>query len=462
MITTVESSILKGLIHDETYTRRVLPYIKATYFESSEGARYFEICSEYFSKYNSCPSAKSIQIALEELSGISEEEFQQIGLAFEDLIQPEELKTDWLVDTTEAWCKERAVYNALMDAISIQDGSDKNRGTDSIPSILSDALAVSFDDHVGHDYLGDYNERYDFYHMKEERTSFGLSTFDKITNGGIPNKTLSVALAGTGVGKSLFMCDFAAKAMMQGKNVLYITCEMSEERIAERIDANLLDINIADIADIPRPIFENKVKALTKKAQGKLYIKEYPTASAHAGHFDALIKELQLKKGFVPDIVFIDYLNICASERYKAGTNANSYTIVKAIAEELRGLAGKHNLPVVTATQTNRGGYQNSDVSLTDTSESFGLPATADLMFALISSEELESMGQIMVKQLKNRYNSISFYGKFVVGVERSKMRLHDVEQSAQADLIDEGAVTSYNDSEPKFQKKSSFADFSF
>jgi len=462
MISTVETSIIKGLIHDETYTRRVLPYIKATYFESPVASRYYRICEDYFSKYDSCPSAKSIQIALEEIEHISEEEFQELGQSFDDLTEPEDNKTEWLVDTTETWCKERAVFLALMDAISIQDGSDKDRGRDAIPQILSEALAVSFDDHVGHDYLADYQARYDFYHLKEERTPFGLDYFDKITKGGLPNKTLNIALAGTGVGKSLFMCDFAARALTQGKNVLYITCEMAEERIAERIDANLLDVNVQDIKDIPRQTFEQKVNKLKGKTQGKLFIKEYPTASAHAGHFDALLKELSLKKGFRPDIIFIDYLNICTSSRYKAGSSANSYTIVKSIAEELRGLAGKHNLPIVSATQTTRGGYQNSDVSLTDTSESFGLPATADLMFALISSEELDQMGQIMVKQLKNRYNDPAKYRKFVVGIDRAKMRLYDVEQSSQPELIDEAAVTSYNESEPKFQKKTSFADFSF
>ena len=463
MLPTVETTILKGLIHDQIYTRRVLPYLKAEYFESSVSRRFFGICQEHFSRYDSCPTRESITVAVEDIDGIAEEEYQALGENFEVLMEEDPQNFDWLVNTTEKWCKERAVYLALMDSISITDGSDRERGPEAIPGILSEALAVGFDDHVGHDYLADYNDRYDFYHLKEERTSFGLSYFDKITKGGIPNKTLNIALAGTGVGKSLFMCNFAAQVLLQGKNVLYITLEMAEERIAERIDANLLDCNVQDIKDIPRPMFESKVQKLTTKTQGKLFIKEYPTASAHAGHFDALLKELALKKGFRPDIIFIDYLNICTSSRYKAGTSANSYTIVKSIAEELRGLAGKHNLPIVSATQTTRGGYQNSDVSLTDTSESFGLPATADLMFALISSEELEQMGQIMVKQLKNRYNDPTMHRKFVVGIDRAKMRLYDVEQSAQAELIDEDAVKSYNKSdEPKFDKKPSFADFSF
>ena len=463
MLPTVEQTILKGLLHNETYTRRVLPYLKDSYFESPVSRRFYSLCSEHFSKYDSTPTRESLLVAVEDLDGIGDEEYRALGESFESLMEPDSQNLDWLVDTTEKWCKERAVYLALMDSISITDGSDKDRGPEAIPGILSEALGVSFDDHVGHDYLVDYNERYDFYHLKEERTSFGLSYFDKITKGGIPNKTLNIALAGTGVGKSLFMCDFAAKVLLQGKNVLYITLEMAEERIAERIDANLLDVNVQDIKDIPRPQFESKLKKLQTKTTGKFFIKEYPTASAHAGHFDALLKELALKKGFKPDIIFIDYLNICTSSRYKAGTSANSYTIVKSIAEELRGLAGKHNLPIVSATQTTRGGYQNSDVSLTDTSESFGLPATADLMFALISSEELEQMGQIMVKQLKNRYNDPTMHRKFVVGIDRAKMRLYDVEQSAQTELVDEDAVKSYTKSvEPKFEKKASFADFTF
>ena len=366
----------------------------------------------------------------------------------------------FLIDETEKWCKERAVYLALLESISIHDGSgDKDRG--AIPSLLSEALSVSFDAHVGHNYLEDYNERYDFYHTKEERISFGLEYFDKITKGGIPNKTLNVALAGTGVGKSLFMCSFASSVLLQGKNVLYITLEMAEERIAERIDANLLNTPIQDIVEIPRPMFETKITNLQEKTKGKLFIKEYPTASAHAGHFDALIKELQLKQDFTPDIIFIDYLNICNSSRYRAGSNVNSYTVVKAIAEELRGLAVKHQVPVISATQTTRSGFSSSDVSLTDTSESFGLPATADFMFALISNEELESMDQILVKQLKNRYNDPTVHRKFVVGIDRAKMRLYDVEQSAQDDVLDTEPDFKYNDEEPKFKTKN-FADFSF
>ena len=465
MLTPIETSIIKGLINDETYTRRVLPHLEEGYFEDSTGRTYFKLCKEYFEKYDSCTNTESLSVEIQALENLSDDEFREIGESFGPISEEYNLKSEWLIDETEKWCKERAVYLALMDAISIHDGSDSDRTRDSIPQILSDALAVGFDDSIGHDYLGDYSDRYDFYHLKEERTSFGIEYLDKITGGGIANKTLSIALAGTGVGKSLFMCDFAAKVLMQGKNVLYITMEMAEERIAERIDANLLDVNIQDMRDVPRQIFESKIAKVRGKTQGRLFIKEYPTASAHPGHFDALIKELQLKQGFKPDIVFVDYLNICASQRFKAGSNANSYTIVKAIAEELRGLAGKHDLPLVSATQTTRSGYGSSDVELTDTSESFGLPATADLMFALIKTEELEEQGQIMVKQLKNRYNDTGFHRKFVVGIDRAKMRLFDVEQQSQSELIDDKAESGYSGGVvSKFQqeKKASFADFTF
>ena len=461
MLTSIESNIIKGLIHNETYTRKVLPYVKDTYFETAVGRTYFELCKEYFSKYNTCPTKDSLQVSIEQLQGLSEDEYQSVGQYFDSLFEETKTQTEWLTDTTEKWCQERAVYLALLESISIHDGkSDTTR--DSIPSLLTEALAVSFDPHVGHDYLNDYKKRYDFYHLKEERIPIGLDYFDKITKGGIPNKTLNIALAGTGVGKSLFMCSFASSALLQGKNVLYITLEMAEERIAERIDANLLNVNIQDIVDVPRPIFENKVTSIQKKTQGELYIKEYPTASAHSGHFDALIKELQLKKDFNPDIIFIDYLNICSSSRYRAGSNVNSYTVVKAIAEELRGLAVKYNVPIVSATQTTRSGFGSSDVSLTDTSESFGLPATADLMFALISNDELDQMGQIMVKQLKNRYNDPTTHRKFVVGIDRAKMRLFDVEQGSQNDILDSEPTTKYNSEESSFKPTKSFADFHF
>jgi archaellum biogenesis ATPase FlaH len=462
MLSNLETSIIKGLIHDEDYTRKVLPYIKEEYFETSIGRNIFELCHSHFSEFNTCPTKETLSVAIEGLSNLTEEEFQGIGQSCETLFEETKIQTDWLTDSTEKWCKERAVYLALMDSISIYDGSDNKRGTDAIPSLLSDALAVSFDPHVGHDYLEDYQERYDFYHLKEEKISFGLDYFDKITKGGIPNKTLNIALAGTGVGKSLFMCSFASSVLLQGKNVLYITLEMAEERIAERIDANLLNTNIQDITEIPKPIFNTKVESLQKKTQGKLFIKEYPTASAHCGHFESLLKELHIKKDFIPDIIFIDYLNICTSSRYKSGSNINSYTIIKSIAEELRGLAVKYKVPVISATQTTRSGSTNSDPDLTDTSESFGLPATADFMFALISNDELDSMGQIMVKQLKNRYNDKTTHRKFVVGIDRAKMRLFDVEQSTQNDILDVKPDFKYNDEESKFTPTKSFADFQF
>ena len=463
MISSIETLILKGLYYEEDYTRKVLPYVKDVYFETAASRTVFQLCKEHFLKYDSTPTKEAIAIGIESLSGVSDEDFKAIGQISESVFNSEghqRQDLSFLIDETEKWCKERAVYLALLESISIHDGKgEADRG--AIPSLLSEALAVSFDAHVGHDYLNDYNARYDFYHTKEERISFGLEYFDKITKGGIPNKTLNVALAGTGVGKSLFMCSFASSVLLQGKNVLYITLEMAEERIAERIDANLLNTNIQDIVEIPRPMFETKISNLQAKTQGQLFIKEYPTASAHAGHFDALIKELQLKQSFVPDIIFIDYLNICNSSRYRPGSNVNSYTVVKAIAEELRGLAVKYQVPIVSATQTTRSGFSSTDVSLTDTSESFGLPATADFMFALISNDELESMGQIMVKQLKNRYNDPTMHRKFVVGIDRAKMRLYDVEQSAQDDLLDSQPDFKYNDEEPKFKTKN-FADFSF
>ena len=347
-----------------------------------------------------------------------------------------------------------------MESIQLADGKDDTKGRDAIPTILSDALAVSFDSHVGHDYLVDYEERYESYHRKEDKIPFDLEFFDKITKGGIPNKTLNIALAGTGVGKSLFMCHFASSVLLQGKNVLYITLEMAEEKIAERIDANLLNVNIQHIVDLPKVMFGDKVTSITKKTQGSLIIKEYPTAAAHSGHFKGLLNELALKKSFRPDIIFIDYLNICASSRYRTNNNVNSYSYIKAIAEELRGLAVEANLPIVSATQTTRSGFASSDVDLTDTSESFGLPATADLMFALISTEELEDLNQIMVKQLKNRYNDPTINKRFVIGIDRAKMRLYDCEQKAQNDIVDSGQDEEYNEKESKLKK--SFAEFKF
>jgi len=400
-----------------------------------------------------------LQIEIEDRRDITQDEVKNIYGTINEL-EDIECDFEWLSDTTEKWCRDRAIYLALMESIKIADGQDEKKNRDAIPTILSDALSVSFNRNVGHDYLEDYEERYELYNRKESRIQFDLEYFNKITKGGLPNKTLNIALAGTGVGKSLFMCHHASSVLLEGKNVLYITLEMAEEKIAERIDANLLNVNIQEIVDLPKPIFEGKVTNLAKKTQGSLIIKEYPTASAHSGHFKALLNELALKKSFKPDIIFIDYLNICASSRYRAGSNVNSYSYIKAIAEELRGLAVEANVPIVSATQTTRSGYGSSDVDLTDTSESFGLPATADLMFALISTEELETLNQIMVKQLKNRYNDPTIYKRFVIGIDRAKMRLYDCEQKAQDDILDNGQEEDYNKDE-KVNKKS-FAEFNF
>ena len=455
----IETTILRNLIYDEEFSRKVIPFIQLDYFEQRIERVIFEEISKFIVKYGSSITTEALAIQLEDRDDLNETEIKESRDAV-SLFTDDKVDNQWLVDTTEKWCRDRAIYLALMESISLADGKDDKKGRDAIPSILSDALAVSFDNHIGHDYLEDYEDRYESYHRKEERIEFDLDLFNKITKGGIPNKTLNIALAGTGVGKSLFMCHVASSVLLQNKNVLYITLEMAEEKIAERIDANLLNIPIQDITELPRPMFENKVVSLSKKTQGNLIIKEYPTASAHSGHFKALLNELSLKKSFKPDIIFIDYLNICASSRYRAGSNVNSYSYIKAIAEELRGLAVEANLPIVSATQTTRSGYASSDVDLTDTSESFGLPATADLMFALISTEELEGLNQIMVKQLKNRYNDPTIYKRFVIGIDRAKMRLYDCEQKAQEDIIDNGQEEEYN-KEDKIPKKS-FAEFKF
>ena len=432
----LESTILSNLVFNERYVRKVLPFLKSEYFTARSNKIVYLETHEYITNYGSPPSLNALGIECQERTDLSEEQFKDVIETLNGLTD-EKADLDWLVDTTEKWCQERAIYLSLMESVKIADGQDEKRDKGAIPQILSEALGVSFDSHIGHDYVIDAQERYDFYHQREEKIPFDLEFFNKITKGGLPNKTLNVALAGTGVGKSLFMCHVAASALLQGKNVLYITLEMAEEKIAERIDANLLNVNIQKLVDLPRMMFEKKIQKLSKKTQGKLIIKEYPTASAHVGHFKALLQELALKKSIKPDIVFVDYLNICASQRYK-GSIVNSYTYVKAIAEELRGLAVEANVPIVSATQTTRSGYGSSDVDLTDTSESFGLPATADLMFALISTEELEEMNQILVKQLKNRYNDPTVNRKFCVGIDRSKMRLYDV-QDAQTDLVDSG-----------------------
>ena len=455
----IETTILRNLVYDEEFSRKVIPFIQLDYFEQRIERVIFEEISKFIVKYGSSITTEALTIQLEDRDDLNETEIKE-SRDVVSLFTDDKVDNQWLVDTTEKWCRDRAIYLALMESISLADGKDDKKGRDAIPSILSDALAVSFDNHIGHDYLEDYEDRYESYHRKEERIEFDLDLFNKITKGGIPNKTLNIALAGTGVGKSLFMCHVASSVLLQNKNVLYITLEMAEEKIAERIDANLLNIPIQDITDLPKPMFDSKVVSLSKKTQGNLIIKEYPTASAHSGHFKALLNELSLKKSFKPDIIFIDYLNICASSRYRAGSNVNSYSYIKAIAEELRGLAVEANVPIVSATQTTRSGYGSSDVDLTDTSESFGLPATADLMFALISTEELETLNQILVKQLKNRYNDPTIHKRFVVGIDRAKMRLYDCEQKAQEDIIDNGQEDEYN-KEDKIPKKS-FSEFKF
>jgi len=454
---TLEVTILSNLISNERYVRKVLPFLKSEYFTTrSYKIIYLEI-HEYITNYGSPPSLNALGIECQDRTDLSEEQYKEI-IGVLNGLSDEKADVDWLIDTTEKWCQERAIYLSLMESVKIADGQDEKRDKGAIPQILSEALGVSFDSHIGHDYVIDAEERYDFYHKREEKIPFDLEFFNRITKGGLPNKTLNIALAGTGVGKSLFMCHCAASTLLQGKNVLYITLEMAEEKIAERIDANLLNVPIQKLIELPKMMFEKKIQKLSKKTQGKLIIKEYPTASAHVGHFKSLLQELALKKSIKPDIIFIDYLNICASQRYK-GSIVNSYTYVKAIAEELRGLAVEANVPIVSATQTTRAGFGSTDVDLTDTSESFGLPATADLMFALISSEELEEMNQIMVKQLKNRYNDPTMNKKFCIGIDRSKMKLYDI-QDAQTDLVDSGKEV-----EPLVKKtmtKKSFAELKY
>ncbi|AGH06848.1 DNA primase/helicase [Synechococcus phage S-RIM2] len=458
----LEVTILSNLIFNQRYTRKVLPFIRQEYFTAREYKIIFLEIHEYVSQYEALPSLNAIGIECQERTDLTEDQYKQVVEVL-NVLSDDPADFDWLVNTTEKWCQERAIYLSLMESVKIADGQDTKRDKGAIPQILSEALGVSFDQHVGHDYVSDAEARYDFYHRKEDKIPFDLSLFNKITKGGLPNKTLNIALAGTGVGKSLFMCHCASSALLQGKNVLYITMEMAEEKIAERIDANLLNIPIQQLSDLPKVMFDKKIANLSKKTQGKLIIKEYPTASAHVGHFKSLISDLSLKRSIRPDIIFVDYLNICASERYK-GSIVNSYTYVKAIAEELRGLACECNVPIISATQTTRSGYGSTDVDLTDTSESFGLPATADLMFALISTEELEGMNQIMVKQLKNRYNDLTTYKRFCIGIDRAKMRLYDVEESAQDDLVDSGQGTKEQqiDIVKKFTAKKTFQDLKY
>ena len=450
MQTNIEQTILRNLLTDEKYMRKVLPFIKPDYFQGIYKTLFKE-AGKYVAKYNKLPTSETLGIELND-SNLSGEQFQMAMDIVPQLFAIEKIDQDWLIDSTEKWCQDRAIHNAIMESITIIDGKHESLTKGALPDLLSKALGVAFDTNVGHDYVENAEQRYDFYHTEEDRIPFDLEYFNKITKGGVPNKTLNICLAGTGVGKSLFMCHLAASSLVDGKNVLYITMEMAEERIAERIDANLLNIPIDQLETMSKDMFTKKVYDLSKKTAGKLIVKEYPTGSAHSGHFRALLNELKLKKEFQPDIIFIDYLNICASSRMKAmGGAINSYTYIKAIAEELRGLAVEYDLPIFSATQTTRSGNSNSDVGLEDTSESFGLPATADLMFALISTEELEKMNQMMVKQLKNRYNDPTHYKRFVIGVDRSKMRLFDVDEDDQT-LTDDTPVFDNTETGKRFE----------
>ena len=437
----IEQLILRNLVHNEEYFRKVLPFLKQDYFINSIERNIFNDILTFSEEYNQLPSIDALSISIKERKNLTNDEVEKSQEYIKEIETADKTNTkiDWLINKTETFCQEKAIYNAVLNSISILDGKDKTHEKGAIPKILSDALSVSFNSSVGHDYLENSDERYEFYHRKEERIPFDLEYFNKITKGGLPNKTLNIALAGTGVGKSLFMCHVASSCMVLGKNVLYITLEMAEEKIAERIDANLLNVKVDELEKLSKEDYDKKVARVKKKTTGKLIIKEYPTASASATHFRTLLNELHLKRNFKPDIIFIDYLNICTSSRIKPGASINSYTYVKSIAEELRGLAVEYSVPVVSATQTTRAGFNSSDPGLEDTSESFGLPATADLMFALISSDELEELGQIMVKQLKNRYNDPTYLKRFSLGIDRSKMRLYDVENSAQEDVVDSG-----------------------
>lgn len=460
----IEQTIFGNLIFREDYGRKVIPFLKKEYFQDNNDKILFEIIESYVMKYNRFPTKEALAIDLSASANINDDQVKVIAGIIENLECDPKTELDWIVDKTEKFVQERSVYNAIMQSIQILDDKDGKNVKGSIPQILSDALAISFDTNIGHSFLDDTDSRYEFYHRKEEKVAFNLDYFNRITKGGLPNKTLNIALAGTGVGKSLFMCHCASGNLLDGKNVLYITMEMAEERIAERIDANLLNVTMDELGEMNKETYDRKLTQVKNRTTGKLIIKEYPTASAGSANFRHLINELKLKKNFIPEIIYIDYLNICASSRMKYGNNVNSYMYVKAIAEELRGLAVEFNVPIVSATQTTRSGFGNSDVGLEDTSESFGLPATADFMFALITSEELEGLGQLMVKQLKNRYNDPAAYRRFVVGIDRSKMKLFDVEQDAQEGLVDDRPVMDKSDfgerdsdfykKKPKFGKK--------
>jgi len=462
----LEQVILRNLIHNEEYLRKVIPFLKAEYFLDRTERAIFDEISSFVSSYNTTPTIEALTLAIKEKKNFTDEQVAKCEDYIHEIEQNKESsKIDWLLKQSELFCQEKAIYNAVLGSISILDGKDKTQDKGAIPKLLSDALGVGFDTNIGHDYLDNSDERYEFYHRKEKRIPFDLEYFNKITKGGLPIKTLNIALAGTGVGKSLFMCHVAAGCMVQGKNVLYITLEMAEEKIAERIDANLLNVTVDDLMKLSKEMYDKKVSRVRENTTGKLIIKEYPTASASTIHFRTLLNELHLKRSFVPDIIFVDYLNICSSARIKPGSSVNSYTYVKAIAEELRGLAVEFGVPIVSATQTTRSGYTNSDPGLEDTSESFGLPATADLMFALITSEELEALNQIMVKQLKNRYSDPTTHKRFAVGIDRSKMKLYDVEQSAQDDIIDSGKdvdkpLNSFGERERLSSTKKKFGGF--
>ena len=463
----VETTILGNLLQNEEYTRKVLPFLKNDYFSRNPEKIIYGTVSDFVTKYNSLPTKEALSIELQEKK-INEEEFKETMELLDDISKDTQEHTDlgWLLDTTEKFCQDKAIYNAVVESISILDSQKSDQDKGVIPEILSDALSVSFDPHVGHDYLDDSDDRFEFYHRVEEKIPFDLDYFNRITKGGLSQKSLNICLAGTGVGKSLFMCHVASSCLSQNQNVLYITLEMAEEKIAERIDANLLDIAVDDLHALSKDMYDKKIENLRKTTKGKLIVKEYPTASANVNHFRALLNELNLKRSFVPDIIFVDYLNICTSSRIRQGANVNSYTYIKSIAEELRGLAVENKIPIVSATQTTRSGYSNTDVGLEDTSESFGLPATADLMFAIISTEQMEELGQIMVKQLKNRYNDPTVNRKFVIGIDRAKMKLFDVSQAAQDTLVDTGQV---EDDTPSFDvatggkfKKRDFSGFDY
>jgi replicative DNA helicase len=457
----IEDTILRNLFCNEQYYRKVVPHLDGEYFQDPIEKILFEEILDFSGKYDKVPTKEVLRINLGNRTDLTEETYKNTSAKL-DTYGDEWVDFDWLVDSTEKWCQDRAIYNALLKSVKIADGNDEKLSKDAIPTILQEALGVTFDEHIGHDYIESADDRYEFYHREEEKIPFDLEKFNYITKGGLPNKTLNVALAGTGVGKSLFMCHMASACLLQSKNVLYVTLEMSEEKIAERIDANCLNLSIKDIVDIPQVMFKSKISDLQKKTTGKIIVKEYPTASAHAGHFRSLLNELKLKKSFIPDIIFVDYLNICASSRYK-GHIVNSYTYVKAIAEELRGLAVEFDLPIVSATQTTRAGFGSSDPDLTDTSESFGLPATADLMFALISSEELEAEGRLKVKQLKNRYNDPTSHRSFRVGIDRAKMKLFDVADSTSAvydAAQEEDAADAYDTVKQNQARLSKFAEW--